>query len=183
MGNPGLSGLGGQYSYTTPVFILPPWGSQGVGISFLYPPIYPAANESHLQARGVSLAPMYHGTTTMLPNNTRSPFPFSSVHVSDIPDMIAWFKYLDRHEQRNKDGIVFAPFGEVLRAKGFVRLSQLMPPIPSAVRSANVAWNQGGDGYLDYAVCSTRLGCYQVGLGIPSRFLVLCPINIVCFLP
>jgi hypothetical protein len=42
-----------------------------------------------------------------------------------IPDIVAWFSFLDQHEQRNKDGITFAPYGLVLKAKGFLRLSQL----------------------------------------------------------
>jgi uncharacterized membrane protein YfcA len=42
-----------------------------------------------------------------------------------IPDIIAWFAYLDQHEERNKDGIVFGPYGIILKAKGFLRISQL----------------------------------------------------------
>jgi hypothetical protein len=42
-----------------------------------------------------------------------------------IPDVVAWFAYLDQHEERSKDGIVFAPYGVRLKAKGFLRISQL----------------------------------------------------------
>ncbi len=42
-----------------------------------------------------------------------------------IPDIVAWFSYLDQHEERNKDGIIFAPYGVTLKSKGFLRISQL----------------------------------------------------------
>jgi hypothetical protein len=42
-----------------------------------------------------------------------------------IPDVVAWFAYLDQHEEHSKDGIVFAPYGVRLKAKGFLRISQL----------------------------------------------------------
>ncbi|KAI6033626.1 hypothetical protein PISMIDRAFT_113855, partial [Pisolithus microcarpus 441] len=32
---------------------------------------------------------------------------------------------LDHHEQHNQDGLTFAPYGPILRAKGFLCLSQL----------------------------------------------------------
>jgi hypothetical protein len=41
------------------------------------------------------------------------------------PDLIYWFSSLDKNEERNKDGIVFTPYGTILRNKGFLRLSQL----------------------------------------------------------
>lgn len=41
------------------------------------------------------------------------------------PSLIDWFASLDTNEERNKDGIVFAPYGAVLKDKGFLRLSQL----------------------------------------------------------
>ena len=43
-----------------------------------------------------------------------------------IPDVVAWFAYLDQHEERNKDSIVFAPYGVRLKAKGFLRISQFI---------------------------------------------------------
>ena len=41
----------------------------------------------------------------------------------EFPDIISWCKYLDSHTGRNRDGIQFTPFGEILKDKGFVRLS------------------------------------------------------------
>ena len=42
-----------------------------------------------------------------------------------FPDVVAWFAYLDQHEERNKDDIVFAQYGVKLKAKGFRRITQL----------------------------------------------------------
>ena len=42
----------------------------------------------------------------------------------DIP-VDKWFCYLDRHEERNKDGITFSPYGIALKEMGFNRLSHL----------------------------------------------------------
>jgi len=36
-----------------------------------------------------------------------------------------WFHFLDEHEERRKDGIGFAAFGDVLKNKGFLRITQL----------------------------------------------------------
>jgi hypothetical protein len=41
------------------------------------------------------------------------------------PDLVYWFSSLDTNEERNKDGIIFTPYGFILRDKGFLRLSQL----------------------------------------------------------
>jgi hypothetical protein len=63
-------------------------------------------------------------------NNTCSSSPFRiNVNIFEIPDLISWFKFLDHHEQRNKDGITFTPFGNILKDRGFTRLSQLIPPV------------------------------------------------------
>ena len=42
-----------------------------------------------------------------------------------IPDVISWFSYLDQHEERNKNDIIFALYGVVLKTKGFLRISQI----------------------------------------------------------
>jgi hypothetical protein len=52
-----------------------------------------------------------------MPGNERSP--------QDYPDIVTWCQYLDSHNGRNQDGIVFAPFGASLKKKGFVRITQL----------------------------------------------------------
>ncbi|KAL4071931.1 hypothetical protein J3A83DRAFT_4412025 [Scleroderma citrinum] len=58
-----------------------------------------------------------------LPSGHNMPSPY--LRVSDTTDIVSWFSALDHHEQRNKDGIIFTPFGAILKAKGFLRLSQL----------------------------------------------------------
>lgn len=44
----------------------------------------------------------------------------------DYPDIITWCQYLDSHDDRNQDGVVFEPFGTILKQKGFVRITQLI---------------------------------------------------------
>lgn len=56
-------------------------------------------------------------TTNMMPSNEKSPH--------DYPDIITWCQYLDSHKGRNQDGIIFTPFGAVLKNKGFVCITQL----------------------------------------------------------
>lgn len=45
----------------------------------------------------------------------------------EYPEIPKWFRYLDNHKIRNKDGIVFSSFGDTLSDKGFFRISQLSP--------------------------------------------------------
>jgi hypothetical protein len=71
----------------------------------------------------------YQGHYFGMPPPVMNPMPtlgtVPNVATITIPDIVSWFSYLDRHEQRNKDGIIFAPYGVTLKAKGFLRLSQL----------------------------------------------------------
>jgi hypothetical protein len=43
----------------------------------------------------------------------------------EYPEVTRWFRFLDEHEERSKDGIHFAPYGDVLKDKGFLRITQL----------------------------------------------------------
>jgi hypothetical protein len=43
----------------------------------------------------------------------------------EYPDIISWCHYLDAHNGRNRDGVQFVPYGEILKDKGFFRLSLL----------------------------------------------------------
>lgn len=52
------------------------------------------------------------------------PINFRSTSI-EYPEVTRWFRFLDAHEERNKDGIHFAPYGEVLKHKGFLRITQL----------------------------------------------------------
>jgi hypothetical protein len=79
-------------------------------------------------ATGVPHGCHYQAPPTMNPQYYYPPQPapimpeIDSRHV-EFPDIISWCKYLDSHTGRNRDGIQFTPFGEILKDKGFVRLS------------------------------------------------------------
>jgi hypothetical protein len=49
----------------------------------------------------------------------------NSCRQVEYPEVTRWFRFLDEHEERRKDGISFAPFGDMLKNKGFVRITQL----------------------------------------------------------
>ena len=56
--------------------------------------------------------------------------PSPSPAASGTPDVLApvlvgWFMYLDQHKQQNKDGLIFLPYGPIMKANGFIHLSQL----------------------------------------------------------
>jgi hypothetical protein len=86
-----------------------------------------------------------------------------SVTASDatpitIPDVVAWFRYLNQHEERNKDGIVFAPYGVALKAFVFLNL-------PWSLFSSKICRSGLGSRSVllfDYAVCQRRSGSSKV---------------------
>jgi hypothetical protein len=47
------------------------------------------------------------------------------------PEIECWFQYQDSNAPRNKDNIVFAPYGTALKSKGFRRINQLTPKFVS----------------------------------------------------
>ena len=105
-------GMYGQYGYPQGSVPMPMWGYPGG----MPPP----------------LAGQYFGTQPPMMNATHTMSAFASATTSEsnatpviIPDVVAWFTYLDQHEERSKDGIAFAPYGIKLKAKGFLRISQL----------------------------------------------------------
>jgi hypothetical protein len=51
------------------------------------------------------------------PNQTIGPIRY--------PNIEEWFQSLDEHNIRGQDGIRFSQYGAVLKAEGFIRLSQL----------------------------------------------------------
>ena len=140
MGQMGFSGPGGPYGgYVQPppqVFVYPLWNPPGYqGSQAGYPPgpgpgLGQGLESQQGSQRGRSVSPMSQGATSSGNNTTRSSSPFRiNVDISEIPDIISWFKSLDHHDQRNKDGITFTPFGTILKDQGFTRLSQLIPPV------------------------------------------------------
>lgn len=117
----GLPGPAGSYGYPPPVIVLPPWvppGYQGIGSG---QPLLSTSTE--VQLRGTSLCDTRNPTPSS--SNTPSLSPHPTIPITDIPDIVSWFAFLDRHEQRNQDGLTFTPYGPILKAKGFLRLSQL----------------------------------------------------------
>lgn len=76
-------------------------------------PYYPQYPQSATNSMPFHAPPTPH----MMPSNEKDPH--------DYPDIVTWCQYLDSHKGRNQDGVVFAPFGALLKNKGFVRLTQL----------------------------------------------------------
>jgi hypothetical protein len=94
-------------AFTTPYPMHPPFATPNM---MGYYPQYsqPAPNPMPFHA------PL---TTHMMPSSEKSPH--------DYPDVITWCQYLDSHKGRNQDGVAFAPFGALLKHKGFIRITQL----------------------------------------------------------
>ena len=89
-----------------------------------YPPVMPMPwNYPGLGSGGVPLPAclpgQYFGTQPPMPTVDQT--SASNMAPIVIPDVIAWFSYLDQHEERNKDNIIFAPYGIALKSKGFLR--------------------------------------------------------------
>lgn len=63
----------------------------------------------------------YQPGPPMPPNQVAAPDPARIKY----PEITHWFRLLDEHKERNKDGIKFEPLGAVLKAKGFLRITQL----------------------------------------------------------
>ncbi|KAF8446175.1 hypothetical protein L210DRAFT_841045 [Boletus edulis BED1] len=94
---------------------------------------------------------------------TPSPSPVSSLPASSIPDVIRWFLYLDEHEERNKDGITFAPFGPILEDNGFLRISQLTSPFFQASDLAKLLSVKLGTAILILQYVQTDLHAIRSG--------------------
>ena len=116
MGFPGpytmAAGMYGQYGYPQGPIPMPMWN---------YPGSMPPPLAGHYFG---TQPPMINSTHTMS-TTASTTTPESNTTPVIIPDVIDWFAYLDQHEERSKDGIVFAPYGVRLKAKGFLRISQL----------------------------------------------------------
>lgn len=60
------------------------------------------------------------------PSHPSSTSPVANKSPQDYPDIVTWCQYLDSHKDRNQDGVVFEPFGTILKQKGFIRITQLI---------------------------------------------------------
>lgn len=108
-----------------PVVVIAPWGAPGPGYYYYYPTqdgngywYLPAIYPSNLPLHA---APPAHDHAPSISQAPRA----STRATADIREIVHWFKYLDQHDERNKDGITFAPYGPILREKGFRWLSHL----------------------------------------------------------
>ena len=59
------------------------------------------------------------GSVTGQPTSTSASPDATSIEI------ITWFKMLDRHPLRNKDGILYSKYGPLLKEMDFYRISQL----------------------------------------------------------
>lgn len=91
----------------------PPFGAPGAFPGFYPMPTVPYMPPGPMQGWPQPPQPPRIATTSM-----GKPDP-SSIET------VKWFEMLDSHDGRNADGITFAPFGPILRAEGFFRISQL----------------------------------------------------------
>ena len=102
------------------------------------PPMGLPGNQGHTGLQYGTAAAMSNGVIApqasnptaqshMFPQQPSSPDDSLQSFTSNIevPDIVQWFQYLDWDERRNKDGITFVPYGITLKAKGFIRISQL----------------------------------------------------------
>jgi hypothetical protein len=88
---------------------MPPWGLPG--------------NQGQYEAMATA-SNMVAGPSELTESQSQVSRPTPSASI-EIPGIVQWFCYLDKDERRNKDGIIFSPFGINLKGKGFIRLSQL----------------------------------------------------------
>jgi hypothetical protein len=80
-----------------------------------------------------SMPPFYYpgaaqpgpGGGYQFPPTQAAPATIQAVAPHSAPDVTSWFCSLDKHSQRNGDGIYFSPYGEILKNKGFIRITQL----------------------------------------------------------
>lgn len=110
LGFPNTFMQSGVYGYppgAIPQVTMPMWGYPTHGLG-------PSGQPGH-----------YIGTPAPIMNPAPTCNNFATSNEVESPDIVAWFAFLDQHERRNKDPITFAPYGVMLKAKGFLRLSQL----------------------------------------------------------
>ncbi|KAH0837792.1 hypothetical protein J3R83DRAFT_5975 [Lanmaoa asiatica] len=95
-------------------------------------PYYPPPPYYYLPHTGIPHAYRYDTATAptvqapFIPSQTVVAVPSTSrPSQADLP-IVQWFAYLDQVEERNNDGITFAPYSQILRENQFMRVSQLL---------------------------------------------------------
>jgi hypothetical protein len=83
--------------------------------------IYPSPGQG---MQNMGFMPIAYGAAAPAPAPTATPTGAIQLPIK-YPDLINWFSSLDTNEERNQDGIIFAPYGAILKEKGLLRLSQL----------------------------------------------------------
>jgi hypothetical protein len=101
----------GAYGYGNPYIHQPP----------MYPPYHPHSFQYPPPIQPTQPAPpMKPMQPIQAPIPTQAPVP-----TAKYPDVVPWFRFLDGHPDRNGDEIEFAPYGPLLKSRGFRRISQL----------------------------------------------------------
>lgn len=96
------------------------------GFGFLPPYLFPTMPSPYMQGQGFGCSGSSYGLAASGPSaSIPTPAANPTYATAEFPDVIAWFQFLDTHPSRNQDDIHFSPYGEILRNKGFRRITQL----------------------------------------------------------
>jgi hypothetical protein len=100
--------------------------------NYSFPHAFPAGGYGYPNQFMMPPMPPYYPHTGGHQFMPYPPFPTSNAQAAstpitavDYPEVTRWFRFLDEHDHRNKDGIIFAPYGAILKGKGFLRITQL----------------------------------------------------------
>jgi hypothetical protein len=107
----------------------PPPGRFGYGYHPYAMPAPPFYYQGQVAPSSGYPFPQYPPTSGPIPT-LAAPAPYDQARLSDLapityPEITDWFRFLDMHKERNKDGILFTPFGALMKGKGFLRITQL----------------------------------------------------------
>ena len=153
MGFPGLYTMAppGMYGYPhTGPMSMPMWGyPSGMPLPGQY-----FRTQLPMMNSQATMAPTT-ATQTMAESTSRNTITSNSnVTPVIIPDIVAWFAYLDKHKERHKDGIMFSPYGDIRK-----RISSYQSThfgVHSLKRFAGLAWDRSRYCYFNYAVCQGK---------------------------
>ncbi|KIK76449.1 hypothetical protein PAXRUDRAFT_18210 [Paxillus rubicundulus Ve08.2h10] len=118
MGQPGGFGFNGY-----PIFFIPQCRGNAQGGASTPWPLPPLQAAAQSQSQGTQSSGQSSGQLGLAP--PRNSASHSSSPVGSIPDIVKWFSYLDTHNEWNWDGIVYVPFGHLLKARGLHHLNHL----------------------------------------------------------